>query len=63
MGESNVMEDTPMTREELDITKEERDELGEIANISIGNAATTLSLMVNHTVTITTPNITIVNRS
>ncbi|MCR5346012.1 MAG: flagellar motor switch phosphatase FliY [Lachnospiraceae bacterium] len=52
-----------MTREELDITKEERDELGEIANISIGNAATTLSLMVNHTVTITTPNITIVNRS
>ena len=52
-----------MTKEELDITKEERDELGEIANISIGNAATTLSVMVNHTVTITTPHITIVNRS
>ena len=37
--------------------------LGEIANISIGNAATTLSMMVNHKVDITMPNVKIVRRS
>ena len=41
----------------------EIDILGEIANISIGNAATTLSMMVNHKVDITMPNVKIVKRS
>lgn len=45
------------------LTGKEMDILGEIANISMGNAATTLSLMVNHVVNITTPNVEIINRS
>lgn len=45
------------------LKKDELDALGEIANISMGNAATTLSLMVNHRVDITTPKVEIVNRS
>ena len=39
------------------------DILGEIANISIGNAATTLSMMVNHKVDISMPNVKILKRS
>ncbi|MBO4375925.1 MAG: flagellar motor switch phosphatase FliY [Lachnospiraceae bacterium] len=46
-----------------ELTREDLDILGEIANISLGNAATTLSMMVNHKVNITTPNIKIINRS
>jgi len=45
------------------LTSKEIDILGEIANISMGNAATTLSLMVNHVVNITTPSVEIINRS
>lgn len=44
------------------LTRNERDTLGEISNISIGNAATTLSMMVNHTVNITTPQVEIIER-
>lgn len=46
-----------------EFTKDEVDTLGEIANISIGNAATTLSLMVNHKVDITTPSVKVIKRS
>ena len=46
-----------------ELLKTESDALGEIANISMGNAATTLSLMVNHRVDITTPKVKIVSRS
>lgn len=46
-----------------ELTKAEIDTLGEIANISLGNAATTLSLMVNHKVNITTPNVAFIKRS
>lgn len=46
-----------------ELTKSEIDTLGEIANISLGNAATTLSLMVNHKVNITTPNVSFIKRS
>lgn len=46
-----------------ELTREQKDLLGEIANISLGNAATTLSMMVNHRVDITTPNVQIINRS
>lgn len=45
------------------LTPEQIDTLGEIANISMGSAATTLSMMVNRKVDITTPNVSIVNRS
>lgn len=46
-----------------DLTKTQLDELGEIANISMGNAATNLSLMVNKRVDITTPRVEIIKRS
>ncbi|MCR5722256.1 MAG: flagellar motor switch phosphatase FliY [Lachnospiraceae bacterium] len=45
------------------LSKEEIDTLGEIANISMGNAATNLSLMVNHKVNITTPLVQFIKRS
>ena len=45
------------------LSKEEIDTLGEIANISMGNAATNLSLMVNHKVNITTPHVQFIKRS
>ena len=45
------------------LSKEEIDVLGEIANISMGNAATNLSLMVNHKVNITTPMVKFIKRS
>lgn len=47
----------------FELTKEQCDELCEIANISMGNAATNLSLMVNHRVDITTPKLRVINRS
>ncbi|MCR5467429.1 MAG: flagellar motor switch phosphatase FliY [Lachnospiraceae bacterium] len=46
-----------------ELTKTQLDELGEIANISMGNAATNLNLMVNKRVDITTPHVEIINRS
>lgn len=39
------------------LTPEEADALGEIANISMGTAATTLSILVNNRVDITTPHV------
>lgn len=39
------------------ITKEQADVIGEIANICTGNAATTLSMMLNHATNITTPTV------
>ena len=43
---------------EVMLTPEESDALGEIANISMGTAATTLSVLVNNRVDITTPTVT-----
>ena len=37
------------------LTADERDAIGEISNISMGTASTTLSTLVNQRVTITTP--------
>ncbi|MGN0169269.1 MAG: flagellar motor switch phosphatase FliY [Lachnospiraceae bacterium] len=45
------------------LSKEQIDELCEIANISMGNAATNLSMMVNHRVDITTPKLRVIKRS
>ena len=47
----------------MELTKEQMDILGEIGNISMGNAATTLSVMVNQRVDITTPHAQIISRS
>ncbi len=46
-----------------ELTQQQIDVLGEIGNISMGNAATTLSMMLNQRVDITTPHVTIINRS
>jgi flagellar motor switch protein FliN/FliY len=39
------------------ITKEQADVIGEVANICTGNAATTLSMILNHPTNITTPTV------
>jgi flagellar motor switch protein FliN/FliY len=49
--------------EDFNLTHEQIDILGEIANISMGNSATTLSMMVNKKVDITTPNVKVIKRS
>ena len=43
------------------LSPEERDAVGEIANISMGSSATTLYSLVNRKVNITTPEVTLVN--
>lgn len=45
------------------LTFDQVDTLGEIANISMGNSATTLSMMVYNRVEITTPKVTIIKKS
>ncbi len=45
---------------EQTLTPAEKDAIGEIANINMGTAATTLSTLLNHKVTITTPRISYV---
>ncbi len=45
------------------LTPEQVDTLGEIANISMGNSATTLSMMVQHKVDITTPRVQVIKKS
>lgn len=42
------------------LSEEEKDTLGEIGNISLGAAATTLSLLLNQKVSITSPRVTII---
>lgn len=43
------------------LTDEERDAIGEVSNISMGTAATTLFSLVNHKVLITTPKVEVTN--
>ena len=45
------------------LTSEQIDILGEVANISMGNAATALGMMVNREVDITTPRVEVIKRS
>lgn len=47
--------------EKEQLTQEEKDVLGEIANISIGSASTVLSTLLNQPVSISTPNIEAIN--
>ena len=55
---------TPVGAAEIDdslLTPEERDAIGEIANISMGSSATTLYSLVNRKVNITTPVVSLAN--
>ena len=45
------------------LSNDQIDALGEIANISMGNSATTLSMMVSRKVEITIPNVSVIKRS
>ncbi|KAA0766707.1 flagellar motor switch protein [Bacillus sp. SH5-2] len=47
--------------EKEQLTQEEKDVLGEIANISIGSASTVLSTLLNQPVTISTPHVEAIN--
>ncbi|EEL88610.1 flagellar motor switch phosphatase FliY [Bacillus cereus] len=47
--------------EKEQLTQEEKDVLGEIANISIGSASTVLSTLLNQPVSISTPNVEAIN--
>lgn len=51
-------EDTASANSDVMLSPEESDALGEIANISMGTAATTLSVLTNNRVDITTPTVT-----
>lgn len=58
---SNDGDATPGSVEGSSLTAQERDAIGEISNICMGTAATTLYSLVNQKVTITTPSVSIYN--
>ena len=53
--------DTSIHDDFIDFTDEEKDTIGEIGNISMGTAATTLSTLLGNRVNITTPSVSILN--
>ena len=53
--------DEPLTESGDTLTDAQKDAIGEISNISMGTAATTLSTLLNQTVNITTPKVTYMN--
>ena len=57
-----VVSDEPVVEDAFDdgefLTDEQKDAIGEISNISMGTAATTLSTLLNQPVNITTPKVT-----
>lgn len=53
--------DTQAGAGSVPLSSEEKDAIGEISNISMGTAATTLSTLLNQKVLITTPNVSIAN--
>lgn len=58
-GANNSSTEVPSSGMDL-LTAAEQDAVGEIANINMGTAATTLSTLLNHKVTITTPQVSYV---
>jgi len=56
---NNVQEPNENHLEEKNLSEEERDALGEIGNISMGTAATTLFTLLGQKVTITTPKVSV----
>ena len=63
MGEDSGSDssDTQAGTGSVPLSSEEKDAIGEISNISMGTAATTLSTLLNQKVLITTPNVSIAN--
>ena len=63
MGEDSGSDssDTQAGAGSVPLSSEEKDAIGEISNISMGTAATTLSTLLNQKVLITTPNVSIAN--
>ena len=63
MGEDSGSDssDTETSEGTEPLSGEEKDAIGEISNISMGTAATTLSTLLNQRVNITTPNVSIAN--
>lgn len=63
MGEDGGSDssDTQAGTGSVPLSSEEKDAIGEISNISMGTAATTLSTLLNQKVLITTPNVSIAN--
>lgn len=59
-GGNSASGEAENTSEEIALTAAERDAVGEIANINMGTAATTLSTLLNNKVTITTPRVSYV---
>ena len=55
-GADNTVVDTSSAFEKV-LTDEEKDAVGEISNICMGTAATTLSTLLNNKVVITTPSV------
>jgi len=55
----NTDEDGHSSPQNMVLTEEEKDALGEIGNISMGTAATTLYTLLNHKVLITTPHVSV----
>ena len=58
---SSAADSTTASDDEQFLTEEQKDAIGEISNISMGSAATTLGMLLNQTVTITTPNVSYVS--
>ena len=64
IDEQAEVQETEIVEEHVEkepLTQEEKDVLGEIANISIGSASTVLSTLLNQPVTISTPNVEAIN--
>ena len=57
----DLADDATPTQSGDSLTDEQKDAIGEISNISMGTAATTLSTLLNQTVNITTPQVTYMN--
>ena len=60
-ADSTAAGSTAASDDEQFLTEEQKDAIGEISNISMGSAATTLGMLLNQTVTITTPNVSYVS--
>ena len=60
-ADSTAADSAAASDDEQFLTEEQKDAIGEISNISMGSAATTLGMLLNQTVTITTPNVSYVS--
>ncbi|OZU90312.1 flagellar motor switch phosphatase FliY [Virgibacillus indicus] len=63
IGSDDEPDETLHTNEVESLTGIEEDTLGEIGNISFGSSATTLSMLLNQKVEITTPKVSVIQKS